>query len=53
MQSGGADSPWRPHLPQEPERGLMTVAFEETQMAEVLHHSLSCSVVISQTHEIC
>lgn len=22
MQSGGADSPWRPHLPQEPERGL-------------------------------
>ena len=31
----------------------MTVAFEETQMAEALHHSLSCSVVISQTHEIC
>lgn len=57
MQSGGC---WQPLEATSPtgtrtrfESRKMTVAFEETQMAEALHHSLSCSVVISQTHEIC
>lgn len=52
MQSGGAD-PLEATFPTGTrtrfESRKTTVAFEGTQMAEALHHSLSCAVAISRT----